>query len=99
MGTVGRVKNQHPGDASVHGGLGRYHVDLVSQCGLFCSTTGCSTSITQKYWLKTVSPERLCCSWLFSYWTGYSLGASISRRHLGSWLHLSDWLLGALPQV
>ena len=24
MGTVGRVKNQHPGDASVHGGLGRY---------------------------------------------------------------------------
>ena len=56
MGTVGRVKNQHPGDASVHG---RYHVDLVSQCGLFCSTTGCSTSITQKDWLKTVSPERL----------------------------------------
>ena len=36
MGTVGRVKNQHPGDASVHGGLGCYHVDIVSHCGLFC---------------------------------------------------------------
>ena len=36
MGKVGQAKNQHPSDASVHGGLGRYHVDLVPQCGLFC---------------------------------------------------------------
>ena len=54
---VGRVRNQHPGGASVHGGLGRYHVDLVLQCGLFCSATGCRMEITQKGWLKLCLPK------------------------------------------